>query len=204
MRLGVAAGGRAIDALLHSVKFVEYGDSSPMTMLRPAIILLWHGRLLPATFYHRNQGFTALVSRSGDGELIARLIRRWGYDLVRGSSSQGGSEALRQIVRTLRAGASVAITPDGPRGPRRKMKPGAILAASMAGVPLIPLSTGARRAWWFGKWDQFLVPRPMATVKIVYGPPLYVPERASPEELEAASAAAEEALEAATRQADEP
>jgi lysophospholipid acyltransferase (LPLAT)-like uncharacterized protein len=144
------------------------------------------------------------VSRSADGDLIAKVLERWGYRAVRGSSSRGGSEALRQIVRLVRSGQSVAITPDGPRGPRRKMKPGAVLAASMAGVPILPMSSGTPRAWWFGRWDRFLVPKPFARVKIVYGPPMYVPARANPEEVEAASIAVEQALEAATHKADEP
>jgi lysophospholipid acyltransferase (LPLAT)-like uncharacterized protein len=204
--LAAAAGAMPLDGLLRTLSFETHGEPTLRTIAarEPVIIAIWHGRLLPATFYHRNEGLASLVSRSADGDLIARVLERWGYRAVRGSSSRGGSEALRQIVRMVRSGQSVAITPDGPRGPRRKMKPGAVLAASMAGVPILPMSSGTPRAWWFGRWDRFLVPKPFARVKIVYGPPMYVPARASPEEVEAASIAVEQALEAATHKADEP
>jgi lysophospholipid acyltransferase (LPLAT)-like uncharacterized protein len=87
-------------------------------------------------------------------------------------------------VRLLRAGRALAITPDGPRGPRQRIKGGALLAAQLAGVPVIPVAAGAERGWWFGSWDRFLVPKPFSRVRLVFGEPMTVEPDATPEALE--------------------
>ncbi len=182
------AGRLALDALFRTVAF-EAGDGEHYAEIRergaPCIMVVWHGRLLPAVYYHRRQGITALVSRSGDGEYIARVLRHWGYETVRGSSSRGGAPAFRELLRLARAGRTVAFTPDGPRGPRQKLKPGALAAAQATGLPLVPLAAGADRAWWLESWDRFLVPKPFARVRIAYGAPLVVPRDAGPEQVAA-------------------
>lgn len=142
---------------------------------RGCIYVLWHGRLLPLGYLHRGQGVVGLISRSEDGEHLARALGRWGFVAVRGSSSRGGSAALREVVRHAQAGRSVAITPDGPRGPRQKMKPGVIVAAQLTGLPIVPVAAGANRGWWFGGWDRFLVPKPFTRIRVVYGEPVEVP-----------------------------
>ena len=171
------AGGRLASALLATTR-VERIGSEPCDALRAGgqavIFVLWHGRLLPLSYHHRHWQLVTLISASADGESIARVVRRWGYDVVRGSSSRGGSEALRKLVRHARAGRSLAITPDGPRGPRETMKPGPLLVAQLAGAPIIPVAAGADRAWWFEGWDRFLVPKPFARVRILYGEPVWV------------------------------
>ena len=148
----------------------------------PVIFAVWHGRLLPLTYYHRHRNIAALISQSADGEYIARLVEGWGYETVRGSSSRGGREALRALVRCARRGKSLAITPDGPRGPRQKLQPGIISAAQLTGLPIVPLAAGASRAWWPGGWDRFCVPKPFARVRVAYGHPRRVPRDVSPEE----------------------
>lgn len=169
---------------------------------KPVIFTLWHGRLGPCTYMHRDQGIVALISQHRDGEYIARLVERWGYETARGSSSRGGTGALRQLVRSLREGKSVAITPDGPRGPRERVKPGAVILAQLSGAPLIPLAGAADRGWWFGSWDRFLIPKPFSRVCIAYGEPLLVPRAASPEELEGWVREAEVRIQAVTRRVD--
>jgi lysophospholipid acyltransferase (LPLAT)-like uncharacterized protein len=149
----------------------------------PVIFAVWHGRLLPLTYYHRNRDITTIISRSSDGEYIARLVEGWGYEIVRGSTSRGGSSALRRLVKAARAGRSLAITPDGPRGPRQTLQPGVITAAQMTGLPIIPLACGASRAWWPGTWDRFCVPKPFARVQLYYGEPRPVPRDATEAEL---------------------
>lgn len=162
----------------HAERYHRFRDAG-----QPIIFAVWHGRLLPLTYYHRHQGITAIISQSADGEYIARVVHGWGYRTERGSTSRGGREALRGLVKAARAGQSLAITPDGPRGPRQRLQPGVIRAAQLTGMPIIPLACGASRAWWPGSWDRFCVPKPFARVRVLYGRPRHVPRHASPEEL---------------------
>jgi lysophospholipid acyltransferase (LPLAT)-like uncharacterized protein len=121
---------------------------------------------------------------------------------VRGSSSRGGAAALLQMVRLLREGVSLAVTPDGPRGPRQKMKTGPLVAAQRAGVPLIPVTAGTDSAWWFEGWDRFLVPRPFARIRMVYGQPMFVPAEADEAEVERLALELEGRLNGLTEQVD--
>src|SRR5688500_3098880 len=145
-----ALGKYMLDALLASVRFEVVSAEPPrhLTAKHGVIYTLWHGRLLPLTFFHRNQNIATLISQSSDGEYIARVVERWGYTALRGSSSRGGSGALREMVKVARSGRSLAITPDGPRGPRQKLKPGVLTLAQLTGLPIVPMSASATRAWW--------------------------------------------------------
>lgn len=148
-----------------------------------AVYVLWHGRLLPCAFHYRDHGFATLISQNRDGDHISSVVQGWGYHIIRGSSSRGGTGALRQIVRTLRSGISVAMTPDGPRGPARKMKLGPLIAAQLAGVPLVPVAAGATRAMYFGRWDRFLIPAPRTRVTVALGDPSWLDPESGKEEL---------------------
>ncbi|HWV57152.1 MAG TPA: lysophospholipid acyltransferase family protein [Longimicrobiales bacterium] len=184
----VSWGGRQLlDALLATVRFEIVGELDfrrRALVGEPCIFVLWHGRLLPLTYLHRRQGIATLISPSADGEYIARVVRGWGYETARGSSSREGAAGLRQLLRWARDGRPLAITPDGPRGPARKMKPGAIIAAQRTGLPLVPVTAGTDRGWWVASWDRFLVPRPFARVRVAYGSPVCVDRRATESELE--------------------
>jgi lysophospholipid acyltransferase (LPLAT)-like uncharacterized protein len=116
-----------------------------------------------------------LISPSVDGELGAMMVRRFGAAVIRGSSTHTGARALRDYYQALvRDNISPVITPDGPRGPRFKFKPGALLLAQMSGRPILPMSYAASHAWLI-KWDRFVIPMPFARITIVIGPPRYVP-----------------------------
>jgi lysophospholipid acyltransferase (LPLAT)-like uncharacterized protein len=115
-----------------------------------------------------------LISRHRDGGYLAALSERWGYRVVRGSSRRGGEVGLLGLVRYLRQGAEVALTPDGPRGPAERMKPGAVAAAQHAGALVIAAGARASSAWWIQSWDRFCVPRPFARVEIAYSAPFAV------------------------------
>ncbi len=169
----------------------------------PAVFVLWHGRLLPCSYRYRNEGLATLITRNRDGDYITGMIESWGYHVIRGSSSRGGSEALREIVRLLKRGGSVALTPDGPRGPRQKMKLGPIQAARLANVPIVPVSASAASAWYFGSWDRFLVPKPFTRIPVAFGPPLMVDPATPAEELDRYALQAEESLNEITRMVDE-
>lgn len=172
------AGGALIDVLMRTTRrHVENASAyrDHVTQGQPVIFVMWHGRLLPLGYVHRGQHIVCLASRSADGEYITRLLRHWGFGMVRGSSSSGGDTALRELIRAVRGGRSVAITPDGPRGPRERVKPGVMQLAQITGAPLVPLAAAASRAWWFESWDRFLVPQPFARLHVAYADPIFVP-----------------------------
>jgi lysophospholipid acyltransferase (LPLAT)-like uncharacterized protein len=172
-------GGTVLTALMSSTRSRlisgEEVERGYVEGRRPAVYVLWHGRLLPCAYRYRRYRLGTLISRNRDGDYIAGVVRRWGFTVIRGSSSRGGSSALRGIVRMLQSGRSVALTPDGPRGPRQQMKAGPVLAAQMAGVPIIPVSAAASSGRYFGSWDRFLVPAPFAVTPVALGEPLVVP-----------------------------
>ena len=206
LRLVAGLGGAAAHLLLSTARFEPRGAEVYLECRRrgqPVIFVLWHGRLLPLCYWHRGQGIATLISRSADGEAIARLVARWGYRPVRGSSTRGAVPGLRELVLEARAGRSLAITPDGPRGPRQRMKLGPLAAARLTGLPLLPVAAGADRAWWFGSWDRFLVPKPFARIVLLYGTLRTVPPDAGAEELAQGAAALEEELNRLTREADD-
>jgi lysophospholipid acyltransferase (LPLAT)-like uncharacterized protein len=180
-------GGAAIDALMGTTRIRTEGDEHYLRFQRqgqPTIFTLWHGRLLPCTYHHRGEGVVTLISHHRDGEYITRVVRRWGYTAVRGSTTRGGLDALRELIQHVRAGRSLAITPDGPKGPREKMKPGPVLIAQRTGAPIIPVVSGATRASYFGGWDRFMIPHPFAGLRISYGEPVFVPRRASESQIQ--------------------
>jgi lysophospholipid acyltransferase (LPLAT)-like uncharacterized protein len=182
-------------ALLARTWRVELVDQSHWATMvaqrRPFLFLLWHEALLPLLWHHRRQGVAILVSEARDGRYLAEFATRLGYRLLFGSSTRGGARALLQAVRAVEAGIPVAITPDGPQGPRRVMKPGILAAAERGGAVVLPIHAEAERAWRLRSWDRFMIPKPFSRVRIGYGPPLAVPEGSSGTEVmmtEAASA----------------
>ena len=155
---------------------------------QPVLFVLWHGQLLPLVHYHQQEKITVLVSEHADGEYITRVLHRYGFDTARGSSTRGGSKGLKGLVRAVREGRDIGITPDGPRGPARVCKPGALVAAQITGVPIIPMAVGSDSAWSFQSWDRFSVPKPLTRLRIIYGEPVYVPREMPEGELEAMAA----------------
>jgi lysophospholipid acyltransferase (LPLAT)-like uncharacterized protein len=141
----------------------------------PTVLALWHGQMLPLTAYHRDAGAAVLVSEHRDGEIIARVVRAFGLETVRGSTSRGGARALLELVATLRAGRDVAVTPDGPRGPRHEFAPGALVAAHRAGAAVVGVAAHVDRAWRLRSWDGFEIPKPFAHITVAYTPARAVP-----------------------------
>ena len=166
-------------------------------------IALWHGRMLVPMAHHRHTRWTVLVSQSQDGDVTEELLTRYGFRVIRGSSSKGGARALREMIDALKSGAVLAITPDGPRGPMHSMSPGLVWMARATGYSVVPAGFVADRAWRMKSWDRFTVPKPFARVSFVYGPPIAVPRRTTNAELENASLALRDALVRAERRAFE-
>ena len=184
---GSTIGATLLNSLLVTVKFVVDEQHHAEALRRtgkPFIYALWHGRLLPLTYYHRHRAVGTLISRSADGEYIARIVEKWGFLTARGSSSRGGMTGMRELVRLARAGHCLAITPDGPRGPMQQVKPGVLVVAQISGLPILPITASSSKAWWPGKWDRFLVPKPFSTIRIRHAAPLCIARDASATQLE--------------------
>ncbi|MEY2499599.1 MAG: hypothetical protein QOD12_3155 [Verrucomicrobiota bacterium] len=155
---------------------------------QPVIFAIWHNRLLmlPRVFdpcFPTRQSF-GLISASRDGDLVSVLIERSGYGTIRGSSSRKGASALRQLVDTLAAGSNVLLTPDGPRGPVYEASQGLVFLAQKTGAPVVPIHMEYSSCWRLKSWDRFIVPRPFARLRAIFGVPLRVAETPTPEEFE--------------------
>ena len=138
-------------------------------------LALWHEHLFASIVAHRGQKFSPLASLSADGDIVTSVMTRFGFNTVRGSSSRGGTEARDRLVQVTDQGWFTAITVDGPRGPRRRVKGGIVDIARRTGVTIVPLITVADRNWVLKSWDQFKIPKPFAKIIVRYGPPIAVP-----------------------------
>ena len=166
-----------IDPLARSWRFrVRHGDrwQRLVDTGRPFIYLLWHEALIPLLWQHRQQQVTIVVSEAREGQYLSDYASRIGYQLLQGSSTRGGARALLGAIRALEDGCTVAITPDGPRGPRREIKPGVVHAAQRSGAMIMPLHASSRSAWSARSWDQMFLPKPFAEVHLGYGEPFAV------------------------------
>jgi lysophospholipid acyltransferase (LPLAT)-like uncharacterized protein len=141
----------------------------------------WHESILVPTVVTTH--IRVLISQHADGELIAQVCRFLGFGVVRGSTTRGGSAALLDLYRQSRD-AHLAVTPDGPRGPRRRVQPGLIYLASVTGLPIVVAGVGFSRAWRARSWDRFAVPLPWSTVTSVVPPAIHVPPRINRSQLE--------------------
>jgi lysophospholipid acyltransferase (LPLAT)-like uncharacterized protein len=171
---------------------------------RPGTIYVqWHSRILLSAATNAGAGLNVLVSRHGDGEYIVRAIEWMGYGTIRGSTTRGGGRALLEMVRALESGRDVAMTPDGPKGPRLRVQQGCVVAASKSGAPIVPVAFDCSRAKRLRSWDRFMVPWPFAKVGIVTGEPVEVPPGLDEAGLELWRTKVESAMLDATRRAAE-
>jgi lysophospholipid acyltransferase (LPLAT)-like uncharacterized protein len=151
---------------------------------RPLIGSFWHACIIPATYMCRNLGVRVMSSNSYDGEYMGRIIRKFGFVAVKGSSSRNAVRALLGLRRALGDGWSVAFTLDGPRGPRYKVKPGPVALARSSCVPLTMFHMAVDRAWVLNTWDRLIIPKPFSRVLMRFGKLIPVPGDTSDEELE--------------------
>ncbi|MCZ6689802.1 MAG: lysophospholipid acyltransferase family protein [Planctomycetota bacterium] len=141
------------------------------------IFAFWHQAQLVFVYTERGQGGRILISQHADGTQIARVVEAFGFGAVRGSTTRGGSAALRKMVRLGRAGQKLAITPDGPRGPPHRVQRGVITLARLTGLPIHIGSWYASRLWEWGTWDRFRVPKPFSRVVLIFSGPFEVPRK---------------------------
>jgi lysophospholipid acyltransferase (LPLAT)-like uncharacterized protein len=202
--------GAALLRLLHATWRVR-GSSKKVVLARRAerkglpgtIYVQWHSRILLSAATNAGSGLNVLVSRHGDGEYIVRAIEWMGMTTIRGSTTRGGARALLDMVRTLEGGGDVAMTPDGPKGPRLRVQQGCIVAAMKARAPIVPVAFYCARAKRLGSWDRFVIPWAFTKVAVVTGDPIEVPPDLDEAGLELWRSKVEAALTDATRRTAE-
>jgi hypothetical protein len=167
----------AINILCKTLKINLVNSESVEKLIKQKknfVLAFWHNTMLLPWYIHSNSGFAALTSLSKDGDLLAKILRKWNYKVVRGSSSKGGDVALGIMVDHAKHGYSIAVTPDGPRGPVNKFKAGAVVAAKKSGVPIVLAGIGFRKKVLLKSWDKFQVPRFFSEAKLIYSDPIYI------------------------------
>ena len=191
-RLVVAAAARlglpALRALGNSLR-IEVRGEEHLARARAlgsgrVLYTMWHSHMLFGAYHHRDRGIRVLVSQHHDGEIIARIVEGMGFGTVRGSTTRGGRDAFYRMVMAARDGHDIAITPDGPRGPREVVAEGVVRLAQWSGVPILVFAAGGPRDWTLDSWDRFRIPRPWSRVRIIYTPPILVPRNLAPGDVE--------------------
>jgi lysophospholipid acyltransferase (LPLAT)-like uncharacterized protein len=197
-------GAQVIRAWMGTVRLCYQSLGKNLDPRKPScrgryIYPFWHEGILLPVFHCRRVNIRPLVSRHADGELMAEVCRHLGLGVVRGSTTRGGVEALLGMLRAAES-SHLAVTPDGPRGPRRQVQPGVIYLAAVSGLPIVPLGVAYSRCWRARNWDRFALPRPFTTGYAVTGRPQHVPPEAEYRRdlLEAERLRLQEAMDAVT------
>lgn len=174
-RISIAIIPRIVSLLIRMVTWTlrfevvrEPGAHTAFEQPRPCIFIFWHRALITAAGHFRDEGIGILISRSYDGELIARTVERLGFIAVRGSSSRGGAVGLSGLQQAYADGRLVAITVDGPRGPKYIAKPGAVQLAQLTEAAVCPFYVLPQRAWTLNSWDGLMIPKPFSRVVVTY------------------------------------
>ena len=164
-----------------TLRIEEYKDASLRNVYDKGenpIVALWHRRLFYLSYYHArrfpDKEVYILVSQSRDGTRIGKIVEKFGLQYIQGSSSRGGAKGLKQLIRKLKKGATVGITPDGPRGPKASVQKGVISLARLTGRPIISLSYHPRHAIILKSWDKFIIPVPFSKAIVVTGDVIYI------------------------------
>jgi len=166
-----------VTALCKSLKTIRVNDEAIKKLddeNKNYILAFWHGTMLLPWYLHGNPKCAALISKSKDGDLLAKILKHWNYNVVRGSSSKGGDIALAIMIDFAKNDYSVTITPDGPRGPAHKFKAGAVITAKKSKVPLILAGVGYKKKKVLSNWDKFEVPHFFSKAKIIYSEPIFI------------------------------
>ncbi len=200
----VSAVLRLIGITLRATMSFDTDTIDPgLTQYHARIFPFWHRCVLPATFLFRDRNLAVMTSRSADGEYIARVIQKFGFLAIRGSSSRGGSQALLEMRTLIENNGTAVFTIDGPRGPRYVAKRGPILLASMTGAPIIPFYVAVKSAWVLNSWDRFVVPKPFSRIHTHFANKIYVPGGLDDAGIEQYRLQMQAGLEHATRVAEE-
>lgn len=161
---------------LHEERVRQFWDRD-----EKVIVVFWHGRLIMMGFSYKGKGIKTLISLHKDGELIARILKKLGFGSIRGSTTRGGAQAMREMIKAVKDW-DIAITPDGPKGPKYVVQDGVIALARLTGRPIMPLTFGSFRKKVFGSWDAFNLPYPFSCGIFMWGEPVYVKKEDDMEE----------------------
>ena len=169
----------------------------------PFILCFWHGRLLMMPLsWNKKKKINVLISSHSDGQLLSKTVKYFNIETITGSSSKGGSEAIRNIIKSLNSGISIGMTPDGPRGPRMKINSAIVKIASLTGYKIVPLAYSVKNKIFLNSWDKFLLALPFGKGCFIWGSPIKVKKRISYEEDLKISKKLEKSLLKLTKQAD--
>jgi lysophospholipid acyltransferase (LPLAT)-like uncharacterized protein len=173
---------------LHATLRIRHAFVERITTLNesgtPYVLSFWHAHLLLMFYCRHRKPITMMSSQHRDGEMMMRTMRWFDVGCIRGSTTRGGSQALRNMIKVVQRGGNVGYTPDGPKGPVNVVQPGVIVTAQMTGAPILPLAFNAEKKTLLGSWDRMIVPHPFSRAIFVYGEPIHVPRDLTPEELE--------------------
>jgi len=175
--LGIHFLHGAVNVLCKSLKIETHNSGGIEELLssgKNMVFAFWHGTMLIPWYIQRDSNFAALVSQSKDGDLLANILNKWKYDVARGSSHKGGKEALEILLNKAELNFSLSITPDGPTGPPRIMKAGAVIAAQRSSIPLVLCGVGNERKYALKSWDKFEIPKFFSRVQVFYSEPIYI------------------------------
>ena len=203
--LGPSLAYWTITVLGWTMKFEEVRTEIPKSFLEKGIFgigAFWHGRLLMMPMVYKGRKLSFLVSSHRDGQIIGRALERFGFHAILGSTSRKGFAAFKQMLRAIQGGSDIAITPDGPKGPRYRVQIGVIELAKLTGRPVVPLTFSASRRKLFNTWDQFLLPYPFSKGVFVWGEPVLVDPTGDRAHLEERRALLEKRLIELTEEAD--
>ncbi len=169
--------------LLHSTMRIEVRGAEVLAASRrdPGryILAFWHSRFVLMPYCYPGPRIVVLSSNHRDAEALVRILRRFGIEQARGSSTSGGATGMRQILRKVEEGCDVGLTPDGPRGPRRRVQPGVVAVARFTGLPIIPVTFSAATSRRLRTWDRTLLPKFFSKGVFIYGNPVTVPRDAA-------------------------
>ncbi len=174
-------GSLIVRLLFSTISIKEIPDGYSQDLERQgkhAIYAFWHAHMLLPAYVGRQRNVKVLISQHRDGEYIAQVVQRLGYGVARGSTTRGGARALLQMIKKIKEESiSLAITPDGPKGPIFVAQSGAILLGQKTQYPIIPVMIHLGRYWELPSWDKFCIPKPFSKVKIFYGEPIMIPPK---------------------------
>lgn len=177
----------AVSVLCKTVKLNIKNAEKTDTLIKDGqniVFAFWHGTMLIPWFLQRDKNFSSLVSQSKDGDLLANVLTKWNYHIERGSSHKGGKEALEMLVEKANNKYSISITPDGPTGPARILKAGAVIIAQRSAIPLVLCGVAYKKKYVFEKsWDKFEIPKLFSKINVVYSDPIYIGNELDREEV---------------------
>jgi lysophospholipid acyltransferase (LPLAT)-like uncharacterized protein len=180
-------GSLIIRLLIGTMRIIERPDNYPERIIRQGenvIFAFWHSFMLVPAYTARNLGIKIMISQHTDGEYITRVVERLGFTTIRGSTTRGGAKALLKMIKDSKEGTVLAITPDGPKGPRFTVQPGIVYLSQKTGFPIVPASLGLTSYWELPSWDKFRIPKPFSKAALICGEPIHIPPKLNKSEVE--------------------